>query len=254
MPQLAIGPRTAHAYVDLHCHTSASFDSLASPASVVRAALARGLTHLAITDHERISGALEAREHALAQDPGEPGLTIIVGEEIRSRDGDLVAVFLTESIPPGLSGAETIAAVRAQGGLVGIPHPYDRSRGGSMQRAGGAALAALAGSVDWIEAWNARVLIGNANQRAAELAAATGLPGIASSDAHTSLEVGIASTVLDGDLSTAEGLLGALAGPRQLVFGRASAYVRLVTPVAKVVQRFRGNGRLAAPASLGGGQ
>ena len=116
--QAASSPRT-HAYADLHCHTSASFDSLASPASVVRAAIARGLTHLAITDHERISGALEAREQALAQDPGETGLTVIVGEEIRSRDGDLVAVFLTESIPPGLSGAETIAAVREQGGLVG---------------------------------------------------------------------------------------------------------------------------------------
>ena len=106
-------PEDSHAYVDLHCHTSASFDSLASPASVVRAAIARGLTHLAITDHERIRGALEAREHALealehalAQGAGEPGLTIIVGEEIRSRDGDLVAVFLTESIPPGLSGGQ----------------------------------------------------------------------------------------------------------------------------------------------------
>ncbi len=235
----------ASAYVDLHCHTSASFDSLASPASVVRAAAARGLTHLAITDHERISGALEAREHA------EPGLTVIVGEEIRSRDGDLIGVFLTEAIPPGLSGAETIAAVREQGGLVGIPHPFDRSRGGSMQRAGGTALEALAGTVDWIESWNARVMIGNGNPRAAELAAATGVPGIAASDAHTSLEVGIASTVLDGDPSTAAGLLAALAGPRKLVFGRASAYVRLVTPVAKVVQRFRGNGRLQPPRGLG---
>ncbi len=211
----------------------------------MRAAVARGLTHLAITDHERISGALEARELAGA------ALTVLVGEEIRSRDGDLIGVFLTESIPPGLSGAETVTAVREQGGLVGIPHPFDRSRGGSMRRAGGAALEALAGTVDWIEAWNARVMIGNGNQRAAELAAATGVPGIAASDAHTSLEVGIASTVLEGDPSTAAGLLAALAGPHQLVFGRASAYVRLVTPVAKVVQRFRGNGRLESPRGLG---
>jgi hypothetical protein len=165
-----------------------------------------------------------------------------------------VALFLTERIPPGLSGAETISAVRAQGALVGIPHPYDRTRGGSMQRAGGAALEALAGSVDWIEAWNARVMMGNANQRAAELAAAAGVPGIASSDAHTSLEVGIASTVLVGDLSTPEGVLAALAGPRQLVFGRASAYVRLVTPVAKAVQRLRGNGRVALLTSVGSGR
>jgi predicted metal-dependent phosphoesterase TrpH len=241
----------AHAFVDLHCHTSASFDSLASPAAVVRAAVARGLSHLAITDHERIDGALEARAHAVALGPGEPGLTVIVGEEIQSRDGDLIGLFLSEAIPPGLSGADTMAAVRAQGGLVGIPHPYDRSRGGSMSRAGGAALEAMAGTVDWIEAWNARVMIGNGNQRAAELAAATGIPGIAASDAHTTLEVGIASTVLDGDLSTAEGLRAALAEPFQLLFGRASAYVRLVTPMAKVVQRVRGNGRLRPPVGLG---
>ena len=236
----------------MHCHTSASFDSLASPAAVVRAAAARGLTHLAITDHERIDGALEARERALGLDSDGPGLIVIVGEEIKSHDGDLIGLFLRESIPPGLSGAETIAAVRAQGGVIGIPHPYDRTRGGSMGRASAAgALEALAGSVDWIEAWNARVMIGNANQRAADFAVAADLPGIAVSDAHTTFEVGIASTVLEGDPSTPAGLLEALGGPRQLLFGRASAYVRLVTPVAKLVQRLRGNSRLQPPAGLG---
>ena len=232
------------AFVDLHCHTSASFDSLATPEAVVRAAAARGLTHLAITDHDRIEGALEARERSGGV---EPGLTVLVGEEIRTRDGDLIGVFLTEAVRPGLSAAETIAAIRAQGGLVGIPHPFDRTRGSLLREGrGGApgALEALVGEVDWVEAWNARVLLGNGNQRAAELALAAGVPGVAVSDAHTVMEVGVAATVLHGDPGTPEGLLAALAGKRELVTGRGSVYARLVTPTAKVVQRLRGRGRV----------
>jgi predicted metal-dependent phosphoesterase TrpH len=215
----------------------------------VRAAATRGLTHLAITDHDRIDGALEARELARSL---APGLTMLIGEEVRTRDGDLIAVFLREAIPPGLSAAETIAAVRDQGGLVGIPHPFDRTRGGSLSRAERAeTLEGLAATVDWIEAWNARVMIGNGNHRAAELAVAAGVPGIAVSDAHTTMEIGIAMTVLSGDPSTPTELREALAGPFDLVTGRASAYVRLVTPVAKLIQRRRGKGRLRPPAGLG---
>ncbi len=229
----------AAAFVDLHCHTSASFDSLASPAAVVRAAAARGITHLAITDHDRIDGALAARDLEI------PGVTVIVGQEIRSRDGDLVGVFLLHSVPGGLSAVETIAAVREQGGLIGIPHPYDRTRGSSLIRGEDRAvtLDAVAGSVDWIEAWNARVLLGDGNERAATLAAEAGVPGVAVSDAHTVLEVGVAATILQGDPSTPDGLRAALSGERRLVTGHASAYVRLVTPVAKLVQSLRGHGR-----------
>lgn len=216
---------------------------------MVRAAAARGLTHLAITDHDRIDGALEARELARSL---APALTVLIGEEVKSRDGDLIAVFLGEAIPPGLSAVETIAAVREQGGLVGIPHPFDRSRGGSLSHAGDAdTVEALAATVDWIEAWNARVMIGNGNHRAAELAVAAGVPGIAASDAHTTMEIGIAMTVLGGDPSTPDGLREALAGSFELVTGRASAYVRLVTPAAKLIQRLRGNSRLRPPAGLG---
>ena len=213
-------------FVDLHCHTSASFDSLASPASVVGAAAARGLTHLAITDHGTLDGALRARDAAPA------GLTVLVGEEIRTTDGDLIAVFLESAVPNGLPPAEAIAAIRAQGGLVGVPHPFDRFRG-SVGR--GEALTALSGDVDWIEAWNARILVGDGNVRAAELAASLGVPGVAVSDAHTTVEVGVASTVLQGDPSTPDGLLAALAGERDLRTGRASFYARLVTPAAKLV-------------------
>ena len=223
------------AFIDLHCHTSASFDSLADPLAVVRAAATRGLTHVAITDHDKIDGALRARD-------GAPhGLTVIVGEEIKTESGDLIAVFLERAVAPGRSVAETIADVREQGGLVGVPHPFDRLRG-SMGR--NEALEAMAGLVDWVEAYNARVLGGAGNEQAALFAREHGLPGVAVSDAHSTLEVGVAYTALTGDPSTAQGLRAALPSA-ELVMGRATYFARLVTPVAKVVQRARGHGRVA---------
>ena len=226
------------AFIDLHCHTSASFDCLASPGSVVRAAAARGLTHLAITDHDRIDGALRARDEAPS------GLTVIVGEEIRSAGGDLIAVFLERAVAPGRPIAETIAEVREQGGLVGIPHPFDSHRG-SLGRDDG--LPALVDLVDWIETHNAR-LIGGGNERAGLFAHERGIPGVAVSDAHSTFEVGVAYSLMEGDPTTSAGLLAALPSA-QIVPGRASYALRALTPVAKLVQRSRGNGRVK-PAAI----
>jgi len=233
---------TERAFIDLHCHTRASFDSLSAPAAVVKAAAERGLTHLAITDHDRIDGALAARELAPA------GLTILIGEEVKTRDGDLICLFLERAIPPGLSADETIAAAREQGGLVGIPHPFDRLRGSLLREARPDTLGA---TVDWVETHNARV-VGRGNERAAAYAREHGLPGVAVSDAHSILEVGVAYTALDGDPSSAAGLLEALARV-QLVPGRASLVVRAWTPLAKVVQRARGNRRVRpGPSTVAG--
>jgi predicted metal-dependent phosphoesterase TrpH len=239
-----VSPAGSPQFADLHTHSRASFDSLASPGGLVRTAARRGLTHLAITDHDRIDGALEARDRAAAI---APGLTVIVGEEVRTADGDLICLFLDEAIPPGLPAEETIARARAQGGLVGVPHPFDRLRGSLLRDA---RMERLAGQVDWIETHNARIAVGKGNQLAAEFALDHGLPGIAVSDAHSSFEVGVAYTILDGDLSTAAGLRAALPGG-ELVTGRASLYVRLLTPVAKVVQRARGNGRIGPTGPTG---
>jgi hypothetical protein len=231
------------AFVDLHCHTSASFDSLASPEAVVRAAIKRGLTHLAITDHDRIEGALRARDAAGAD------LTVIIGEEIRTADGDLIALFLERAVAPGRPAAETIADIRAQGGLVGIPHPFDRYRGSMLKDP---RLESLATAVDWVEAHNARVVAGSGNERAAAFAREHGLPGVAVSDAHSAVEVGVAYSVIDGDPSTPEGLLAGLAA-LELVPGRASYIVRTFTPLAKIVNRVRGNRRVpTTPAGPSG--
>jgi len=245
-PDQALQP--GRVFVDLHCHTSASFDSLASPSAVVRAAAARGLTHLAITDHDRIEGAVEAAALAMSEKDLAPGLTVIVGQEIRTSSGDLIGVFLREAIPPGLPPLEAVAAVRAQGGLVGMAHPFDRLRG-SVGRGDIEATEEIAAAVDWIEAWNARLIFGDGNARAAELATKADRPGIAASDSHTTLELGVAATIMRGDPSTPDGLRAALAGPIELVTGRGSAYARLFGPAAKLVQRARGRGRVKMAAA-----
>ena len=143
-----------------------------------------------------------------------------------------------------MSARETIAAAREQGALAGIPHPFDRLRGSLLWDVRMDSLGAM---VDWVETHNAR-LLGRGNERAAAYAREHGLPGVAVSDAHSIIEVGIAYTVLDGDPSTPAGLLAALLDV-QLVPGRASLVVRGWTPVAKLVQRARGNRRVSPVAS-----
>ncbi len=104
-------PNLSH--VDLHCHTRASRDSIADPVALLARAVKRGLTHLAITDHDTIDGAL----HAAASAP--EGLTVIVGCEVLTTGGDLILLFLERPIPMGLSPREAIAAGREEGALSG---------------------------------------------------------------------------------------------------------------------------------------
>jgi predicted metal-dependent phosphoesterase TrpH len=233
-----MGAGVSRSFLDLHCHSSASFDSLADPASLMAKARRIGLTHLAITDHERIDGALRARDLAPAD------LTIIVGEEVRSADGDLIGLYLERAVPPGLSAADTAAAIHDQGGLVGLPHPFDRFRssGGSRAEDEQRALDALASAVDYVEVHNARAYR-DANPLAAAFAETRGMPGTASSDAHSVMELGVAQTVVSGPVDGPSALL-ALLRDATLITGRASYLVRGWTPMAKVLQRLRGNRRI----------
>jgi predicted metal-dependent phosphoesterase TrpH len=208
----------------------------------VRTAARVGLTHLAITDHERLDGALRARDAAI------PGVEVIVGEEIRTSAGDMIGLFLERPVPPGMTPAETAMAIHEQGGLAGLPHPFDRFRSsGASKLTLAAELADLARAVDYVEVHNARAL-GGANGRAAEFAHAQGLPGVAASDAHSPLEVGIAYTIIEGPVRSAAELRAALVGA-QLVTGRTSLVYRAITPASKLVNRARGNRRIR-PAGI----
>ncbi|MHB8958903.1 MAG: PHP domain-containing protein [Candidatus Limnocylindrales bacterium] len=200
------GPPSAR--VDLHCHTSASFDGVSDPAALVARAAERGLTHVAITDHDTLDGALRARDAA----PG--GLEVLIGCEVNTREGDLVLVFLERPIGRGLSARDAIAAGREQGAVIGIPHPYDHSRRSLLLQPANEELVRL---VDWVEVRNGRVTRQAANERAAALATRLGMPGVGVSDAHALIEVGRTYTVMTGDLATPANLLAAMREPMTIV-------------------------------------
>jgi hypothetical protein len=206
---------------------------------VARVAAERGLTHLAVTDHDRIDGAQRTRD--VAPD----GLHVIVGQEVRTTAGDLIALYVDKQIKPGMAPHEAAQAIREQGGVVGLAHPFDRFRAGAGRRGWEDELEKVAPLLDFVEAWNARLFLGDGNARAAEFAHSRGLPGVASSDAHTLMEVGVAYTVLTGAIDDAAGFREALAAQPRLVTSRGSRLVRLGMPVAKLVQRMRGNRRVS---------
>ncbi len=165
---------------DLHVHTRYSEDSISPPEKIVEHCLKVGINCLAITDHNEISGAFEVKRIA--------PFKVIVGEEILSNQGEIIGYFLTEKIPPRLSPEETVARIKAQGGLVCIPHPFDRFRSGAKLH--NHALEKLIADIDLIEVFNSRTMLLRDSARALELAQRQGLPGTAGSDAHIVREVG----------------------------------------------------------------
>jgi predicted metal-dependent phosphoesterase TrpH len=165
--------------VDLHVHTLYSIDGCMAPEAVVRLAEARGLGALAITDHNVIEGALAVRRIA--------PFPVIVGQEISTSDGEMMGLFLEEHVPRDLSGSRTISLIRQQGGLAGVPHPFDRFRRESLKEA---VLEEVASELDFLEAFNARVAISSDNRRAQIFALDKGLACSAGSDAHAARELG----------------------------------------------------------------
>ncbi len=171
--------------VDFHCHTSTSKDSLTSPEQLVRVSGRRRLDRLVVTDHNTIAGALAA--HNLAPE------LVIVGEEILTTRGEILASFVTEEIPFGLSPQETIERLRLQGAFISVSHPFDSWRSGAWKVED---LLEIAPLVDAIEIFNARCMASVSNQQASEFARQHGIPGTAGSDAHASFELGAAVLVL----------------------------------------------------------
>lgn len=211
--------------VDLHIHTSFSEDALCTPAQVVELSLARGLSRIAITDHNTIAGALEARKIA-------PEL-VIIGEEVRTKRGELLALFISEEIPPKLDPLETIRRIKEQGGIVGIPHPFDQIRREAM----GPYALEIIKQVDFLEGFNARTLFSSDNTRAMKLAMELGLPVSAGSDAHTPWEIGKVWVEMDPFGGERE-FLEALKGGR--IKGRRSPlWVHLFSTLAKIARKWR---------------
>ena len=200
MDQMSAAPTTVR--IDLHVHTLHSHDSAAPVSSVLRRCRDSGLGLVAVTDHDNIRGGLEARESAA-------GFPVIVGEEIKSSKGDIIGLFLEKPVPARLTPQETVKRVKDQGGLVGIPHPFDRLRPTAM---GAKALQEIVPWVDFLEGYNAHTFLSRDNSRGVEFAAAHSLPVVACSDSHSALELGRTYTeVPAGNLeATPEGLMRAI--------------------------------------------
>jgi hypothetical protein len=166
--------------VDLHMHTDHSPDC-ATPVEVLLAtARAEGLGAIAVTDHNEVSGALEATRKA-------SGIKVIVGEEIKTASqGEVIGLFLHEKIPRGLTLEATVAEIRRQGGLVYVPHPFDRLHAVPDYEH----MLAILDEIDAIEVFNPRVAIASFNEEAARFAAKYRLIAAAGSDAHVAAGLG----------------------------------------------------------------
>jgi predicted metal-dependent phosphoesterase TrpH len=176
---------TAYLRTELHCHTSYSEDSLLTPEKLVRACRGKGIQRLVITDHNTIKGAVQAKE----LDPE----MVVIGEEIKTSQGELLAAYLHEEIPPGLSPLETIALLREQEAFIYVAHPFDFARSGHWPLAG---LLEITPYIDAIEIFNARNMWPLANLRAQNFARQQGVLGTVGSDAHTAFELGMATMLL----------------------------------------------------------
>ncbi|MFA6214785.1 MAG: PHP domain-containing protein [Candidatus Micrarchaeia archaeon] len=208
---------------DFHMHTHHSKDCLSRTEDVLLAAVRKGLAAIAITDHDAIGGALEAQKIALAR---KLPLQVIVGEEVGTEEGDLLVYFVKKRIAPGKL-ADVLAEVKRQGAVCAAAHPYDFARRGiALDRLP----SGLAGKIDAIEVFNARVPLASQNAKAMKFALAGRKAILAGSDAHHPSEVGAAYVEFYwvGRLDA-----GALLHARRIIGGASSPqFVRFYTRYA----------------------
>jgi predicted metal-dependent phosphoesterase TrpH/glycosyltransferase involved in cell wall biosynthesis len=223
--------------VDLHMHTDHSHDCATPVEALLAAARDQGLGAIAVTDHNEISGALAAREKA-----AEYGVKVIVGEEVKTaHQGEVIGLFLQERIPRGLTLQETIAEIRRQGGLVYVPHPFDRMHAVPDYEH----LLAVVEDVDAIEVFNPRIAIPAYNEEAVRFAAKYLIVGGAGSDSHVAQGLG-SVRIRMRDFDGPEDFLASLADadiigrPSSLYYARVQALRFLQTrPAARRAARRR---------------
>lgn len=208
--------------VDFHCHSDYSPDSMNRLPDLIKTARQRGLDKLVITDHNTLQGALAAK--AMAPD------FIIMGEEIMTDRGEILAAYVKEEIPRDLPVKKVIAMLREQGAFISVSHPFDPARGWALDD-----LMDIKDLVDAVEVYNARCLYENYNLKALEFAKQFGLSGTVGSDAHTPFEIGSVGLRLP-DFYDAEGLK--TAARLGVVEGRLSpAWVHLLSGIKHKLYR-----------------
>lgn len=217
--------------VELHCHTAASGDSLVKVKDLIRTAKKRGLDRLAITDHNTIRGALFAQSI-------EPDL-IIIGEEILTTKGELLAFFVKEEVPRGLHPMEAIQRLKKQDAFISVSHPFDRFRHGWELED----LKFITPYIDAIEIFNARSFSPSINQSAKEYAKEHQLLGTVGSDAHLLYEVGRSNQLLQ-PFTNAKSFKDSIKNTRTNE-QYSSPFVRFGSTYAKIVKQIFGKDRFS---------
>jgi predicted metal-dependent phosphoesterase TrpH len=204
--------------VEFHCHTMYSKDSLVKPERWVAACRRKRIERVVVTDHNSIQGALAAR----ALDPE----LVIVGEEIKTTRGEILAAYMSEEVPAGLSPKETIARLKEQGAFISVSHPFDIYRSGHWDEGD---LLEILPEVDAIETFNSRCWSPEFNRRAQSFAEKHNIPGTVGSDAHATLELGRAVLLLEQ-----------FQGPGELreVIRRGIPKVRWSSPWVHLISRY----------------
>lgn len=227
------GERLRTLRIDPHVHTSASFDGVTEPTELVRRACATGLDGIVVTDHDTVDGALRAAKVGADRD-----LVVIVGCEVSTADGHLLAMGVDAAPERGRPLAETARDVRAVGGVAVVPHPFQRSRHGAR--------ADAIDAVDGVEVYNAHTITNIRNRQAERFATRGDYPTFGGSDAHRPGNVGRAVTEVrlsaDAD-PTADAVLEAMRAGRTAAVGRRTTTWQYLTKAL-------GNARRKTPSLL----
>ena len=211
---------------DLHIHTEYSMDCSTPPEKIIKRCRELGINCVAVADHGTAVGALKLQKSAPFQ--------VIVAEEILTTQGEIMGMFLKETIPSGLTPVETINRIKSQGGLVNIPHPYDKIRGSALKEW---VIDELANDIDVIEVLNARSATAANVERARAFTERNNIVKAAGSDAHSVQEIGNAYVVMP-EFNGKDEFLKSLA--KGEIFGhRSSPMVHIYSTLAKVKSKIK---------------
>jgi len=211
--------------VEFHCHTIYSLDSLTRVDRLLAACERKGIDRVVITDHNTIAGALKAK----ALDPQR----VIVGEEVLTQEGEILAAYVQEEVPRRLPPLEAVQRLRQQGAFISLAHPFDALRFHWSQET----LLQILPLIDAIEVFNARSFLPRFNRRAREFAQQYGLPGTVGSDAHGLVELGRATAFLP-PFDDADGLRAAIrVAENQVAY--SAPWMRLISRYATLRKKLR---------------
>ncbi len=215
-------PSSSVLRADFHIHSHFSADSDMSPEAILKTAKERGLDVIAVTDHNTIKGGLETQK--IAKD-----IVVFVGAEIKTKEGEVIGLNLKKDIPSYLPLAETCKLIKGQGGLIFIPHPFDKFRSGV-----GKEMEKIINLIDAVEVFNARTMVDKFNKEAMEFAQRHKLPFFAGSDAHFTKEIGSALMLIDAKKEKKDVLKAVRAGKVKIAGKKSGVLPHWKTFVTKM--------------------